>query len=100
MNLLDNRQEILDSVDTFDFNVFNVSREIGRENTFPSVVFRCMEDLPLDDSQTTLINNDKLICFLNEISKGYRRDVEYHNDLHGADVTQMMYLFFKHGNLH
>ena len=50
MNLLDNRQEILDSVDSFDFNVLNVSRAIGRENTFPAIVFRCMEDLPLQAS--------------------------------------------------
>lgn len=24
--------------------------------------------------------------FLTQIYKGYRRDVEYHNDLHGTDV--------------
>ena len=48
MNIQDNRQEILDTVDTFEFNILNVSREIGRENTFPAIVFRCMEDLPLE----------------------------------------------------
>ena len=80
--------------------MFNLSRTIGRENAFPAIVFRCMEDLPLEASQTSVINNDKLILFLNEISSGYMREVEYHNDLHGADVTQMMYLFFKQGNLH
>ena len=100
MNLLESKEEVLNAVDTFEFNVFNVSRSIGRENAFPAIVFRVMEDLPLEATQTTMINNDKLICFLNEISQGYRRDVEYHNDLHGADVTQMMYLFFKQGNLH
>lgn len=30
---------------------------------------------------------------------GYRRDVEYHNDIHGADVLQMMFVFLKQGNL-
>jgi hypothetical protein len=30
--------------------------------------------------------------FLKHIYSGYRRDVEYHNDLHGADVMQFSYL--------
>ena len=68
MNLQDSKQEILDTVESFGFNALEVSRQIGRENAFPAIVFRCMEDLPLEASQTTLINNDKLICFLNEIS--------------------------------
>ena len=37
---------------------------------------------------------------MNAAYTGYRRDVVYHNDLHGADVAQMMYMFFKEGNLH
>ena len=46
-----------------------------------------------------MINNDKLISFLTAIYSGYRQDVAYHNDLHGADVAQMMYLFIKEGQL-
>ena len=46
-----------------------------------------------------MINNDKLISFLTAIYKGYRRDVAYHNDLHGADVAQMMYMFIEEGQL-
>jgi hypothetical protein len=33
-----------------------------------------------------LYNEEKFATFLNRIQKGYRKDVEYHNDLHGADV--------------
>ena len=45
------------------------------------------------------IDNLKLINFLNNIAKGYKRSVQYHNDLHGIDVMQMSYYFIKHGNL-
>ena len=37
--------------------------------------------------------------FLGEIYQGYRRDVQYHNDIHGVDVLQMMYVFITKGNL-
>lgn len=57
-------------------------------------IFKLMNELPTMNSQV-LINNDKLIRFLGEIYKGYRRDVAYHNDLHGADVAQMMFMFIK-----
>ena len=40
-----------------------------------------------------------LSLFLNKINDGYLRDVEYHNDLHGADVMQMCYFMLTTGNL-
>lgn len=33
--------------------------------------------------------------FMKKIYEGYRRDVEYHNDVHGADVMQFCYLILK-----
>ena len=42
---------------------------------------------------------DKMVSFLNAIASGYRKNVQYHNDLHGADVAQMMFLIVKEGNL-
>ena len=95
---LDEHSEALDAVATFEFDCLNISKTIGRENTFPMIVFKIMNDLPQANAPV-LINNDKLIHFLGDIRKGYRSDVGYHNDLHGADVAQVMYLFIKHGNL-
>ena len=46
-----------------------------------------------------MYNEHKMVNFLNQITKGYRKDVQYHNDLHGADVAQMAYMFIKEGNL-
>lgn len=40
-----------------------------------------------------------MIHFLNEIQKGYLQKVQYHNDLHGADVMQQIYVLLTVGNL-
>ena len=45
------------------------------------------------------LNMKKFTRFLGKIYQGYRRDVEYHNDIHGADVLQMMALFMIQGGL-
>lgn len=41
----------------------------------------------------------RLSVFLGKIYEGYRRDVEYHNDLHAADVMQMCYLMLTEGEM-
>ena len=51
------------------------------------------------DVAETQIEEKKLVEFLNVIARGYRTDVQYHNDLHGADVAQMVFMFTKMGNL-
>ena len=64
-----------------------MNRVLGRENTFSMVIFKIIHALPQTASDFGMINNDKLISFLSAIYAGYRRDVQYHNDLHGADVA-------------
>ncbi len=44
-----------------------------------------------------LIDTDKFSSFINDIYRGYRRDVAYHNDLHGADVAQHMDIILNSG---
>lgn len=45
------------------------------------------------------LNTTKLAMFLGEIYKGYRRDVEYHNDMHAADVLQVTHFFLTKGKV-
>jgi hypothetical protein len=45
------------------------------------------------------VNERKLAMFLEDVNKTYRRDVAYHNDLHGADVAHMANLFLTQGKL-
>jgi len=48
---------------------------------------------------TVHLNLDKLVPFLRTIKDGYRSDVAYHNDIHGADIAQMLYLMVSKGGL-
>lgn len=41
----------------------------------------------------------KLSRFIGQVYKGYRRDVEYHNDMHAIDVLQMSYVFLTEGQV-
>jgi len=50
-------------------------------------------------SHLHLYNEEKFATFLNRIHKGYREEVEYHNDLHGADVMQMCFYMLTTGGL-
>ena len=92
------RNNGLQQVDSYDFDIFEVVEAVGRENTLTIVMFKIMSELP-HQSGYMHINNEKLITFLSALYKGYKREVQYHNDLHGADVAQAMYMFFKQGNL-
>jgi hypothetical protein len=43
------------------------------------------------------INERKLANFFDDVLKTYRRDVQYHNDLHGVDVAHMINLILTEG---
>jgi len=83
----------------FDFDAFKVSDALGRDNFFTMVIFKIMTELPLASSSQACIDKVKLVNFLNKIQEGYRREVAYHNDLHGADVAQMMHIMIKQADL-
>ena len=55
-------------------------------------VYKMITSLPKNGS-TQSLNTDKLVTFLDKIYSGYRRNVQYHNDLHGMDVAQSMFMF-------
>lgn len=86
---------VLETSNVRDFNIFKFANEVGREHAL--VVFG-----------THLINSNKLgsyidqtryAKFLTEISRFYRREVQYHNDLHGSDVAQQSNFFLTKGGL-
>ena len=78
--------------------MFQVNEAFGRDHSFTALTYKMITEMPHNSCQVS-INNDKTIKFFRSIYKGYRRDVTYHNDLHGADVAQMVYFMIKHGNL-
>ena len=58
-----------------------------------------IDSLGLTEQTMPDLDFSKLTRFFGKIYQGYRRDVEYHNDLHGTDVAQMMLIFLKKGGL-
>jgi hypothetical protein len=46
-----------------------------------------------------LIPQEKFQSFITEIANGYDRKIAYHNDLHGTDVFQTVFLFLEKGEL-
>jgi hypothetical protein len=45
------------------------------------------------------VDENKLKSFVEAISKGYDRTIPYHNDLHGVDVLQTVYVIVEKGKL-
>jgi hypothetical protein len=90
--------EELNMIDDLDFNIHAFMNTVGRKIGMQTITIKIMQQMGL---QTALPQLDihKLTRFLGKIYSGYRRDVEYHNDIHGADVLQMMFIFLKKGGL-
>lgn len=80
-----------------DFNIHNFIKEIGRKSALSVLTVSVMRRLHVFPSP--LIDEAVLGSFLGQIYRGYRRDVEYHNDIHAADVLQMFYVMLTQGGL-
>ena len=80
----------LQSVASVDFNIHRFFKDIGRKSGFSVLTVSIMRRLNVFPNPH--INETVLGNFLARIYKGYRRDIEYHNDIHGADVLQMFYV--------
>jgi hypothetical protein len=76
-------EAFLNGIDDMSFNIFNVSQHMGREMTMPLVTWKIVDNLKIME----IVNQEKFACFLDKIFHGYKREVKYHNDLHGADVA-------------
>ena len=80
------KSHYFDKIDKLDFDIFEFTKEIGRAATLPYCVLGMMSKANLN-LENANINEEKLVEFLNKIARGYRTEVQYHNDLHGADVA-------------
>ena len=68
------------------YNIFDLCTKVDRKHVLPLIAMRAFEDNHLHD----LLNYDETMQnFLYEIRTTYRKEVPYHNDLHGADVMTM-----------
>ncbi|CDW73305.1 iesterase family member [Stylonychia lemnae] len=88
-----NSMLVEEGIDDLKFNIFKANQIIGRENSLIIITYHFLSNNEILRS----INQDKLMSFLSNIYQGYRRDVAYHNDLHGADVVQSSQILLNQG---
>ena len=82
----------LATIDNFDYNIFDLNELIETQTmTFMSVEIFSR----LDYFNENILNEERLINFVNKVTKGYDRNVTYHNDLHAADVLQTAYVVIR-----
>ena len=79
-----------------EFNIFELKKIIGQSNVLPLIGRVILEAFGLKDDK--IINVNKLDNFLNTVSSQYLITTLYHNNMHGADVTQTICLFFLNSN--
>lgn len=94
---LNEYDHLLQSVHKVDFNIHRFLKDVGRKNGLSVITVNILNKLYILPNPH--IDETVLGYFLAQIYKGYRREVEYHNDIHAADVLQMLYIMFTQGGL-
>jgi hypothetical protein len=86
---------ILKSVETFEFNVFDINALIGNKTLYFVInqIFRRYGYFK------EIVNETKFLNFIKTIINGYDRNIPYHNDLHATDVLQTTFLQIEKGKL-
>ena len=82
-------------VDNIDFDIFNFAEKVGRPAALPLVATHLFMQHHLFD----LLDDTKFEAFIQEVFKGYRRDIPYHTDLHAADVAHCCNVYLTCGKL-
>lgn len=73
----------VEEMSSYKFNIFNFSKNVGRNMQMPFLATNLLRKNNLLQS----IDHHKFLQFIVQIYNRYKRSVEYHNDLHGADVA-------------
>ena len=78
-------------VNSFDFNIFDFSKTVGRNMQMPFMATSLLKQ----NNLLQTVDHHKFLQFFVQIYNKYKRSVEYHNDLHGSDVAQHVHLILK-----
>lgn len=90
----------LKNIETFNFNIFSLDSEL-KEKVLPFVTNHVFNKLGfISDNDLTFCNSNTFSKFIDEISVGYNRNVQYHNDTHAADVFQTVYSILCQSKIH
>lgn len=83
------------AISTFSFDIFEFSEAVGRNMQMPFIATALMEL----NGVAGKIDQNKYLQFIVQIYNKYNREVEYHNDLHGADVAQHVHFILHTQNM-
>lgn len=89
VDLKNYKESSLMNIRNFDFNIFKFIDEMKREVAFQLIFLYIIDKDATELSR--IFNHKKLKAYLNDIYKGYSRDVAYHNDIHAIDLTQTLF---------
>ena len=78
-----------------NFDIFKLENKVGKENILPVTSTYIFITFNL----FSIIDYTKFEKFIFNIANGYNRENPYHTDLHAADVTQTVLIYFIFGNL-
>lgn len=86
---------ILDNIETKDFNIFELDKNVGQEGTLPIIGYYIFNRFGFYN----IINYNKFEKWCKKISEGYIRENYYHTDLHAADISHTCLIYFKLGDI-
>ena len=92
---LNNNSDILNEIETPNFNIFNLDEKIGKENTLSFIGYYIFNRFGFNN----IINYNTFEKWCKKISEGYLRTNPYHTDLHAADITHTCLIYFKIGKV-
>ena len=95
VRFLNDNSEILNTIETTNFNIFNLDDKIGKENTLSLIGYYIFNRFGFYN----IINYNNFEKWCKKISEGYLRINPYHTDLHAADITHTCLLYFKIGKV-
>ena len=82
--IIKQNQDLYFGISTFEFNIFEFSKTVGRQMQMPTMAMALIDINGLNNK----VDESKFLKFMVQIYNQYSRSVEYHNDLHGSDVAQ------------
>jgi hypothetical protein len=87
-------EDLLD-FESHKFNIFKLEEKVGRENILPVTATYIFTSLGLFG----IIDYTKFEPFIFRVASGYHRENPYHTDLHAADISQSLLVYYIFGNL-
>jgi hypothetical protein len=82
-------------IHTTEFDIFSINDILDKK----TMLLVTQQILSKYEFFQSLLNEKTFKNFIQEITDGYNRSVSYHNDLHGADVMQTVYILIEKGDL-